>query len=346
MAIRKKSVASPVLQVPPARPGRIRQRNEGVLELARLLPEPVFWVFAGGGAHGAVQLGSLQAIKETDAGAEELFGSSAGALTAAMLAEDPVAAVARLTYLWADLDFTDIVSSDWTRMISAGTLLRGVSLSDSSSEMASLAAAYQARDFSELMLPLNVMATDIDTGQPTIFRSGELLPALLASSAIPGVFPPVKIHGRWYMDALASANLAASVAMRKGAGSIVAFDTGSSAKREVTGTSLQQTVPAINSLLSAQQRQASLMSAGARVPVVYLPTPTGLAGALSFKNSLDMARTAYEMATDFLIDLIDQYQDPLEPGVYTRPGYVSKPGHSAAVVYEISSQTGQEKDNK
>jgi len=50
------------------------------------------------------------------------------------------------------------------------------------------------------VLPLVVVATDIQTGEAVLLESGPAVPALLASSAMPGVFPPVRIGGRWLMD--------------------------------------------------------------------------------------------------------------------------------------------------
>jgi predicted acylesterase/phospholipase RssA len=159
------------------------------------------------------------------------------------------------------------------------------------------------------------------SGQPVVFTDGELLPALLASSAIPGVLPPVEINGRSYIDALASANLAASLAMRRGAGSIVAFDTGSTPAK-TAGVSLQQLVPAVNALLATQQRLSSLTSAASSVPVIYLPTPGDLPGQLSFKESMTTSRSAYVLARDFLLDLAHEYastDEALPPGLYARP---------------------------
>lgn len=296
------------------------RRHGGVLELARLLPTPVVWVLAGGGAHGAVQLGTLQAVSETDLRPDRVMGSSAGALTGAVIAEDPVAAVNRLSYLWAAIDLTDIVSGGWTSLVSPTNLTKP-SLTDSTGERASLEEVYSARDFSELLLPFTAVATDMVSGQPALLDSGDLIDSLLASSAIPGVLPPVEIDGRWYIDALASANLPASIAMRLGAGSLVVFDTGTSSDR-VAGSGLTQLVPALNNLLARRQRESSLTQAAHRIPVLYLPTPAGLPGTLSFKDSLGTARAAYELARAFLIDLAATYRArklPLSRGLYARP---------------------------
>ena len=50
--------------------------------------------------------------------------------------------------------------------------------------------------FEQLRVPLAVVATDLNAGKPAVFRSGDLTPALLASTAIPGLFPTVRIGDR------------------------------------------------------------------------------------------------------------------------------------------------------
>src|SRR4051812_34512837 len=96
-------MASAQLVVPPPRPIAVRRRSD-LLRLTSRLPSPIHYVLAGGGAHGCVQWGSLQALAETDLRPDALIGSSAGALTGAIVAEDPVAAVHRLAYVWSQLD--------------------------------------------------------------------------------------------------------------------------------------------------------------------------------------------------------------------------------------------------
>lgn len=335
MALRRKGSQDPGLDVPGPRPAEVARANGGRLRLAQLLPTPVFWVLAGGGAHGAVQLGSLQAVAETDLTPDSLLGTSAGALTGAVVAEDPVAAVNRLTYLWSDLELSDIIGADWASVISP-TNLSKPSLADSAGERVSLESVYRARRFDELVVPFAAVATDLDSGQPTLLDNGELIPALMASSAIPGVLPPVQIGGRWYVDGLASANLPATLAMRRGAGSLIVFDTGASSTRP-TGMGLQQIVPALNALLASQQRVSSLTQAASRIPVVYLPTPSGLGGALSFGDTLKNARAAYRLAGHFLMDLAAQSapETALPPGLYARPDSLPAQPAVAAVLQPV-----------
>ena len=56
------------------------------------------------------------------------------------------------------------------------------------------------RRFEDLHTPLKVVATDFWAREPVVLDRGELIPALKASMAVPGVFPPVEIEGRLLVD--------------------------------------------------------------------------------------------------------------------------------------------------
>ena len=83
------------------------------ISLSRLLPKPVHYVMAGGGAHGAVQWGALQALAQTDLTPDAIIGTSAGALTGAVLAEDAASGVARLAYVWGQMNMSYLVRDKW-----------------------------------------------------------------------------------------------------------------------------------------------------------------------------------------------------------------------------------------
>jgi predicted acylesterase/phospholipase RssA len=81
----------------------------------------------------------------------------------------------------------------------------------------------RTNDFRELHAALRVVATDIDTGKPVEFGAPgfdhvPISRAVLASSALPGVFPPVHIGGRYYVDGALNKTLHASVALEEGVG--------------------------------------------------------------------------------------------------------------------------------
>ena len=73
-------------------------------------------------------------------------------------------------------------------------------LLDSSDFIAWLGEVLPTRNFSGLEIPLKVITAELLTGQEVIMKSGALLPALQASMAVPGVFPPVEVNGHSLVD--------------------------------------------------------------------------------------------------------------------------------------------------
>lgn len=285
--------------------------------LAHRLPRPIAYVMAGGGAHGSVQWGLLQALGETDIAPDVLIGTSAGSLTCSILGEDPLSALSRLAYVWSQLDIEILVGDSWMAMLSAATK-KSQSLAENTAEEATLKSILVARDFSELKIPTAAVATDLATGKATAFDSGPLIPALLASSAIPGMLPPVTINGRRYIDGLASANLPARLAVERGAKSIVVLDTGSREPAPIS-KSATKVVSRVNNILNASQRRAQLAYASSHVPVLVLPTPQNLGAALDFRGTMSAASAAYEDARQFLFDATKlPGRSPLSPGLYAR----------------------------
>jgi NTE family protein len=169
-----------------------------------------------------------------------------------------------------------------------------------------------------LEVPFAAVATDLAEGGPKVFDSGPLIPALLASSAIPGVLPPVAIDGRLYVDGLASANLPAIPALHMGAGSIVVLDTGSRSAGEI-GTTPAKVLGRVGAIMASSQRRRQLREAAHDVPVLLLPTPADLGGTLDFAGTMRAGASGYAMTRAYLADLVLQRRRRLRPGLYARP---------------------------
>jgi NTE family protein len=239
------------------------QRRAGdPIPLARLLPAPVFFVMAGGGAHGAVQWGALQALSQTDLVPDAIIGTSAGALTGAILAEDLASGVHRIAYVWGQIGMGHLVGEKWlTRGLGS---VRSPGLVSHETEIETLKAILSTDRIEDLEVDFAAVATDLATGRPHLFESGPLIPALLASSAIPGVLPPVEIEDRLYVDGLASANLPAVPAVERGAGSIVVLDTGTREVGEVA-TSATKVLARVAVIMAMSQRRRQLRDAASEV---------------------------------------------------------------------------------
>ena len=312
------NVAAPELFAPPARPSPLRALGTA-LPVSHLLPRPIYYAMAGGGSHGAVQWGLLQALSETDLTPDAIIGTSAGALSGVIYAEDPLSGLNRLAYIWGQLDAGHIMNENW---LSRLTNARQIALVDNTTEADTLNGLLTAQTFADLSLPFSAVATDVATGHAVVIDSGPLIPALLASSAIPGALPPVEIGGRLLFDGLASANLPAVPAVRRGAGSVVVLDTGGRDPGEVS-TAARRVMSRLSAILAAAQRRDQLRDAAAEVPVVLLPTPGGLAGNLDFRHTMQSAANAYVRSRSFLSALARDFDSPLPPGLYADPEHRS-----------------------
>ena len=162
------------------------------------------WVLGGGGARGAAQVGVLQALFEAGVEAPSaIVGTSVGALNGASIAAYPsLAGTMMLREVWLSRQAAAVFQAHPLSLIISG-------LRDQQSLMPQqnvrrlierAMALTGITTFEKLRVPLAVIATDLNAGKPAVFRSGELEPALLASTAIPGLFPSVRINDREHLD--------------------------------------------------------------------------------------------------------------------------------------------------
>jgi predicted acylesterase/phospholipase RssA len=184
-------------------------------------------VLLGGGARGAAQAGALAEVMEHGVQPDVIIGVSAGAWNGAYLAVDPTPERARaLCAIWAGLKNSDLLGGGWWR--AAVSAVSGRASLYSAAGPISVAHRYMEKHlFEELKTPLHILATNLTTGQPTLFSSGKILPAVLASSAVPGIFPPMVLDGQIYVDGGLLEWDACAEALRLGAQKIYLFGCGS-----------------------------------------------------------------------------------------------------------------------
>jgi NTE family protein len=167
-------------------------------------PEPArprtAFVLSGGGNQGVSQVGMLRALIERGIVPDVVIGTSAGALNGAAVAYAPnLTGVAQLAAVWEQLQ-TDHVFPGGRIHRAWNVVRRGTHLFGNEGLAALIHHSTPARSFSDLEVPLRVIATDLDTGEEVVLARGPLKPALLASTALPGVFPIVVHGGRRLVD--------------------------------------------------------------------------------------------------------------------------------------------------
>jgi NTE family protein len=184
------------------------------------------FVLSGGGSLGAVQVGMLRALFENNVHPDLLVGTSVGAVNAAWIAGRPsVDGAHDLADIWLSLRRQDVFPlSPMTGF--AGLLGRSNHFISNSSLRAVLERHLLFERLEDPALSLHVVATELKSGRAAILSSGAAVPALLASCAIPGVFPPVTIGKRDYVDGGVANHTPITVALELGASRIFVLPVG------------------------------------------------------------------------------------------------------------------------
>jgi NTE family protein len=163
-------------------------------------PYRTVFVLGGGGHLGAYEVGMLRALLEAGITPDAVLGTSVGAINGAVLAADPTrAAVARLEQLWAGLGEGGIFEDSlFTRL---GTVLRNrTHLYSNAPLRAMLERDLPVALIEDLAVPFQCVAASIERAAERWFTSGPIADAVLASSAVPGLLPPVFLDGEHYLD--------------------------------------------------------------------------------------------------------------------------------------------------
>lgn len=279
------------------------------------LPRPVGYVLGGGGSLGAVQVGMLQALGERDIVPGIVAGTSVGSLNGAVVALDPKGAANRLSHLWARLTRGDVFPGGL--LAQARTLQRTKTHLFPSTGLAAVINQFLGADltFADLTMPFAAVAMDIATARPHVLCEGPLLPALLASAAIPGIFPPVQLGSLQLYDGGLVSNVPMRQALAMGARSLVILDCSFPGRMpDPPGTIAEVLLyTAMVTMRSQAVLEAPLVAAD--VPVVYLPGPEPHpVSPLDFRQTGLLIEGAYEAARSFLDDL-----DVTGPGLYGSP---------------------------
>jgi len=186
----------------------------------------VAFVLSGGASLGAVQVGMLRALYERGIRPDMLIGTSVGAVNSAWIAGRPdPEGVERLCEIWVSLRRQDVFPFD-PLMSAAGLLGRTNHFISNNALRGLLEKHLPFERLEEASVPIHVVTTDLKSGRATIMTSGPVVPALLASCAIPGVFPPVTIGRREYIDGGVASQTPMSVALELGASDVYVLPVG------------------------------------------------------------------------------------------------------------------------
>ena len=203
-------------------------------------------VLGGGGARGLGHIGVLKVLKIHSIPIHMLAGTSIGAVIGAMYA-------ATLDPHWIENKFKEFINSEAYKRIG---LHRLVPTSQPNSSIFQTAATYMknqiiinlandrlgilkqerlseiiefllpVKTFEELKIPFSCLAVDLNSGEDVVFNSGNLIEAIVASSAIPGYIPPIEKDGMLLTDGAVSCPVPVKTVRKMGADFRISVDVG------------------------------------------------------------------------------------------------------------------------
>ena len=229
------------------------------------------FVLAGGGSLGAVQVGMLKALVRHGLIPDLVIGASVGAINGAHFAAEPNRdGVARLEDIWRRLDGKDVFPFS-----PVSSLLSLLGKRDHFVTSAGLRALLEAElpllRLEDARVACHVVATDVLTGAEVVFSSGHAITALLASAAVPAVFPTVLVDDRYLMDGGVANNTPISAAIRLGATRIIVLPTGMSCAIEAPPRGAMAVAMHALNLLVMQQLERDVERFSDQTQLIIVP---------------------------------------------------------------------------
>jgi NTE family protein len=154
----------------------------------RRVPPKIALALGGGAARGFAHIGVIKALEAHGIVPDIVIGTSAGSLVGALYASG----YGGFDLQRVALQLDDTVIADWS--LPDRGFIKGEALQNF------VNSAVQNRPLEKLNKPFATVATDLQSGEPVVFRTGNTGMAVRASSSVPGVFQPLAINGREYVD--------------------------------------------------------------------------------------------------------------------------------------------------
>jgi NTE family protein len=260
------------------------------------------FVLSGGANQGVAQVGMLRALLERGITPDVLIGTSAGALNAAAIARAPTPEVVDgLEQIWLGLTGEQIFPGG-TLQRAWNVLRRDDHLTPNDGLLQVVTRATEpARQFADFEVPLRVVTTDLDTGDEIVVVAGPVAPALLASAAIPGVFPPVQLNGHRLVDGAVVNLVPISHALAGPVNRIFVLDVSDPIADRPIRSPLDVAIRAF--AISRDQRfELELRWVPADVDVVVLPAPPDDREFFDYSGGEALIREAHKLALQALDD--------------------------------------------
>jgi NTE family protein len=278
----------------------------------RRTEEVIGFALSGGGARAASQVGTLKALTESGIAPQVVAGTSAGAINAAWFSLHP-SRLDRLEAIWLGLRGQDVFPGSRLRMLI--NLARHGYVHRADSLEAYLRRHVGTAHFEDASIPFAVVALRLSDGQRVVFDSGEVVPAVMASAAIPGVFPPYRIGDELYVDGGLVEYLPVPTLLERNATTVWALDCSAFSISAGPYRSVVDRCGLIGSSKDVMYVTSLLTTRGCKVHLLRPDLPE-IGDARDFGRTPDLVLAGYEHARSYLREALRARSGaaPVDPG--------------------------------
>ena len=242
----------------------------------------------------------MRALIERDITPDFIVGVSIGAWNGAWLAHRPdLEWVKSLEEVWHQVSRRSLDMVWWRA--ARNMMRRKASLYEGGGLSRFIAQHLQVSNFEDLAVPLHTVAIDLTMGTKAVFSRGPLGPAVLASSAIPGVFPPVMIDGRQHVDGGLVDPTGLDTAIELGARRVYVLDSGYAGRLPTPLGSMNAIVDHTFQIAAQHRTRWTIKQMGRSVEIIHLRPSAGfLRHSMDFGATRDYIEAGYGFAAEIL----------------------------------------------
>src|SRR3954454_5061292 len=267
------------------------------------------FVLGGGGLLGAAEAGMASALLDAGIRPDVVCGTSVGAIIGAALAADPTPAGAKqLLAFWDEVATEGALDGSMVRRV-AEVVRRRTSLHGNGELRRMLRTQLPAQTFEELAVPFECVAASIERAREHWFNSGDLIEPVLASCALPGVFPAVRIGDEHFYDGGLVNSIPLERAVARGAYTVWVLHVGRLEEELAAPRYLWQVAFVAFEISRRHRFHNDLERVGSEVTVHVLPTgmpqrPAATWSNLRYRDTGRIARRA-QLAYDTTREYIE-----------------------------------------
>ena len=261
------------------------------------------FVLSGGGSLGAVQVGMLQALSAQGIEPDLLVGTSAGAVNATWVAAHGMsrASLDRLASVWTGLRRRDVFPLD-VRAALSGLLGRSPAVISPDNLRRIVTAHADVVSLDQARIPVHLVAADLLSGEVVPISTGSPVTGVLASAAIPGIFPPVPRDGRYLVDGGVANRTGLAHAVALGAEQIYVLPAGTACALPAPPASAIGTALHALTLLIEQRVARDVAALADTVSIKVLPPLCPLrTSAVDFTRAAELIARARAASAEWIL---------------------------------------------